>query len=223
MSVNENGVDRGWRLPWRCRRWREPISLLALGVLEVGESVEVEAHLVGCPECRARLETLRAVQAGVRQQVLGTDVGVCPGPSPDLRARWEMAVRDSTAPMAEAHGGGARRAGFQASEPPETWGRAGGWDVRWIWGAVAACWVLVGALRLLAPAVDRAGAPVPRVVVSVRDIRLALGQDGQGGVPGPSDGVGRKLDPAGSAGPRRGSASPPGPRSESTLGPRRDV
>ncbi len=45
----------------RCREWRESLGALALGQLPEGERAALEAHLEGCPECRAELDSLAGV------------------------------------------------------------------------------------------------------------------------------------------------------------------
>jgi hypothetical protein len=45
----------------RCREWRESLGAHALGQLPADERAALEAHLEGCPECRAELESLRSV------------------------------------------------------------------------------------------------------------------------------------------------------------------
>jgi Putative zinc-finger len=42
----------------RCRGWRESLGAHALGQLPEEERAALEAHLEGCPECRAELESL---------------------------------------------------------------------------------------------------------------------------------------------------------------------
>lgn len=44
-----------------CREWRESLGAYALGHLGADERAGLEAHLEGCPECRAEVESLRAV------------------------------------------------------------------------------------------------------------------------------------------------------------------
>jgi len=44
-----------------CREWRESLGAYALGRLGEGERVALEAHLEGCPDCRAEAESLGAV------------------------------------------------------------------------------------------------------------------------------------------------------------------
>lgn len=44
-----------------CREWRELLGAYALGHLEGDERVGLEAHLEGCPECRAELAALQPV------------------------------------------------------------------------------------------------------------------------------------------------------------------
>jgi Putative zinc-finger len=45
----------------RCREWRESLGAYALGQLPDDERAGLEAHLEGCPECRAELESLTSV------------------------------------------------------------------------------------------------------------------------------------------------------------------
>lgn len=45
----------------RCREWRESLGAHALGQLPAAERVALEAHLEGCPDCRAELESLEGV------------------------------------------------------------------------------------------------------------------------------------------------------------------
>jgi hypothetical protein len=45
----------------KCRRWRESLGAYALDRLEAGERAGVEAHLEGCPECRAELASLSSI------------------------------------------------------------------------------------------------------------------------------------------------------------------
>lgn len=44
---------------WRCRRWRPDLVDLALRTLAASDVRRVEAHLAGCPDCRADLAALR--------------------------------------------------------------------------------------------------------------------------------------------------------------------
>jgi anti-sigma factor RsiW len=45
----------------RCREWRPLLGAYALGDLSGAETAAVEAHLEGCPGCRAEADSLRAV------------------------------------------------------------------------------------------------------------------------------------------------------------------
>lgn len=47
--------------PDSCREWRHLLGAYALGDLDAGERAGLEAHLEGCPGCRAEAESLRAV------------------------------------------------------------------------------------------------------------------------------------------------------------------
>jgi anti-sigma factor RsiW len=44
-----------------CREWRVSLGAYALAQLSEGERAALEAHLEGCPECRAELESLDSV------------------------------------------------------------------------------------------------------------------------------------------------------------------
>ncbi|HWO46456.1 MAG TPA: anti-sigma factor, partial [Solirubrobacterales bacterium] len=44
-----------------CREWRELLGAYALGHLEGDERAGLEAHLDGCPQCRAELASLQPV------------------------------------------------------------------------------------------------------------------------------------------------------------------
>lgn len=44
-----------------CREWRESLGAYALGHLSTDERAGIEAHLEGCPECRAEVESLQGV------------------------------------------------------------------------------------------------------------------------------------------------------------------
>jgi hypothetical protein len=46
-----------------CREWQESLGAYALGNLPAEERAGLEAHLDGCPACRAELESLSAVAA----------------------------------------------------------------------------------------------------------------------------------------------------------------
>jgi anti-sigma factor RsiW len=47
----------------RCREWRESLGAYALGQLPEEERAALEAHLEGCPDCRAELGSLGSVAA----------------------------------------------------------------------------------------------------------------------------------------------------------------
>src|SRR6476646_2711379 len=70
----------------RCREWRESLGAHALGQLSAEESAALEAHLEGCPDCRAELESL----AGVARLMPLADperFGTAPTPPPALADR----------------------------------------------------------------------------------------------------------------------------------------
>ncbi|HKB50358.1 MAG TPA: zf-HC2 domain-containing protein [Solirubrobacterales bacterium] len=76
----------------RCREWRESLGAHALGRLPEEERAALEAHLEGCPECRAEMEAL----AGVAQLLPLADpehFGTAPAPPPSLADRVAATIR----------------------------------------------------------------------------------------------------------------------------------
>jgi len=76
-----------------CREWRESLGAYALGQLPEGERAGLEAHLEGCPECRAELESLESV---TRMMPLADPerFGSAPAPPPELGDRVAASIRD---------------------------------------------------------------------------------------------------------------------------------
>jgi Putative zinc-finger len=75
-----------------CREWRESLGAHALGQLPGEEQAALEAHLEGCPECRAELESL----AGVALLLPLADperFGTKPVPPPSLADRVAATIR----------------------------------------------------------------------------------------------------------------------------------
>jgi hypothetical protein len=76
----------------RCREWRESLGAHALGQLPERERTALEAHLEGCPECRAELDSL----AGVAQLLPLADPAhfdTAPMPPPALADRVAATIR----------------------------------------------------------------------------------------------------------------------------------
>lgn len=76
----------------RCREWRASLGAHALGQLPDAERVALEAHLEGCPECRAELESL----AGVARLLPLADPAhfdSAPAPPPTLGNRIAATIR----------------------------------------------------------------------------------------------------------------------------------
>jgi hypothetical protein len=76
----------------RCREWRLSLSAHALGQLPEEERAALEAHLEGCAECRAELESL----AGVARLLPLADperFGAAPSPPPALADRVAATIR----------------------------------------------------------------------------------------------------------------------------------
>jgi hypothetical protein len=69
-----------------CRIWRERLGALVLGQLAPEERAATEAHLQGCPGCRAEAEALEPL-AGVLQRADPERLGAVPAPPPYLGDR----------------------------------------------------------------------------------------------------------------------------------------
>lgn len=70
----------------RCREWREWLGAHALGQLPAQERAALEAHLEGCPGCRAELASLEAV-ARLMPLADPERFGTAPTPPPALADR----------------------------------------------------------------------------------------------------------------------------------------
>ena len=76
----------------RCREWRESLGALALGQLPEEERAALEAHLDGCRECRAELDSL----AGVARLLPLADpehFGAAPAPPASLADQVVATIR----------------------------------------------------------------------------------------------------------------------------------
>jgi hypothetical protein len=69
-----------------CRIWRERLGALVLGQLGPEERAATEAHLEGCPDCRAEADAL-APMAGVLRRADPERLGPTPAPPPYLADR----------------------------------------------------------------------------------------------------------------------------------------
>jgi hypothetical protein len=69
-----------------CRQWREALGAYALGHLPEDERAGIEAHLEGCPACRAEAESLLAV-ARLLPHADPARFGPAPQPPPELGKR----------------------------------------------------------------------------------------------------------------------------------------
>jgi hypothetical protein len=70
----------------RCREWREALGAYALGHLPEGERVSLEAHLEGCPGCRAEADSLLAIARRL-PHADPARFGPAPVPPPELGQR----------------------------------------------------------------------------------------------------------------------------------------
>jgi Putative zinc-finger len=70
----------------RCREWRESLGAYALGQLAPEERAGLAAHLEGCPECRAEVESLKSV-ALLLPHADPERFDTTPQPSPELGKR----------------------------------------------------------------------------------------------------------------------------------------
>lgn len=76
----------------RCREWRESLGAAALGRLADEERAALEAHLEGCAECRAELDSLDAV-ARLMPLADPERFAATPAPPPALAGRIAAAIR----------------------------------------------------------------------------------------------------------------------------------
>jgi anti-sigma factor RsiW len=75
-----------------CREWRESLGALVLGQLDERERIAVEAHLEGCPECRAERDLLMPV-AEILPLADPAWLGPSPSPPAGLGRRIARKVR----------------------------------------------------------------------------------------------------------------------------------
>jgi len=141
----------------KCRHYEADVSLLVADALAEEERTEVEAHLVECAACRARLAELKMLTTGLTR--LGESSPQVEAPA-SLQRRWMATVRKS-----------ARRDRAPVSVQPllPFWFSSR----RLAWGSLAAMWVLVLFFRVSAP-----DAPKPASFAaappSLREVLLAL-------------------------------------------------
>jgi hypothetical protein len=70
-----------------CREWRELLGAYALEQLQGDEKVGLEAHLDGCPQCRAELASLEPVARMLPHADPARFESAAPQPPPELGAR----------------------------------------------------------------------------------------------------------------------------------------
>jgi len=75
-----------------CREWRESLAAHALGTISERERAALEAHLEGCPACRAELESLAGV-ARLLPLASPEHFDTAPAPPPALADRVAAAIR----------------------------------------------------------------------------------------------------------------------------------
>ena len=76
----------------RCRNWRISLGAYALGQLSEQERVALEAHLEGCPDCRAEAESLEMVTRLMPLADPARIVAPTPQPPAELRERIESVI-----------------------------------------------------------------------------------------------------------------------------------
>jgi anti-sigma-K factor RskA len=107
----------------------EDLELYELGVLDGADKAEIETHLAGCSECRAKLQSARGRLALLALAAPATE------PSPEVRNRVLGSFRQNRP---------GRREG--ASSVPVQRGR---WAGVWAWAFAAACLILLVAAAWL--------------------------------------------------------------------------
>lgn len=75
-----------------CREWRESLAAHALGTISERERAALEAHLEGCPACRAELESLAGV-ARLLPLANPEHFDTAPAPPPALADRVAATIR----------------------------------------------------------------------------------------------------------------------------------
>lgn len=78
--------------PDNCREWRQLLGAYALGDLDAGERAALEAHLEGCPGCRAEAESLGAVARLLPLADPGRFSQPAPQPAPGLGQRVAASI-----------------------------------------------------------------------------------------------------------------------------------
>lgn len=76
-----------------CRAWRGDLAVRALGVVDVERDAALDAHLDGCPDCRAELDDLRAVS----DVLTSADPDRLSAPPPDPRLGERVVARIAAA------------------------------------------------------------------------------------------------------------------------------
>jgi Putative zinc-finger len=84
-----------------CRKWRELIGALVLGQVSDDERVALEAHLEGCPACRAEADALAPVATMLS---LADPDHLAPTPEPPARLRERIARQIATERRAQRRG-----------------------------------------------------------------------------------------------------------------------
>jgi hypothetical protein len=75
-----------------CREWRASLGAYALGQLPEGERAGLEAHLEGCPACRAEADSLLSVARLMPLADPARIVEPAPRPPAELRERIETVI-----------------------------------------------------------------------------------------------------------------------------------
>jgi anti-sigma factor RsiW len=85
-----------------CDKYADDLSALIDGELTPGWRAEIEAHLAGCADCRARVAQLRKVFAGIAAMPAAAPAPqflaevrrkIAGGEQPRVESRWEAAIR----------------------------------------------------------------------------------------------------------------------------------
>jgi hypothetical protein len=151
-----------------CKLYREGLCLMASSALPESERPEIEAHLVGCADCRQYLNELRSVAvplANWEKSFAHIDR------SPAFQRRWESAILSADEPKPVR----SPAVKFSLEKLWRDWLR----PFRYAWAAMAALWLVMvsmnfGLSRTQPSAMAVQFPPMPAMLQAFQEQRRAL-------------------------------------------------